>query len=213
MDGGRILRALLAYRMCFARATQVAASIGQALAFLFGLLGLFGNPLLLFIVLFVYLAAAAEAHSVQMRQVARGILAADGDHTLREPVATQASSGCRAGAGSYDAARIPGGGWCGPAARCADAQRDDPGTDRRWTQRRGNRNHTREIPVVQPRQNLEDVIRLLQETGSAVVGVMETAGRLVGLITPENIGKIMMVRAAQPQRPTVSLQQQAVTSP
>jgi hypothetical protein len=42
---------------------------------------------------------------------------------------------------------------------------------------------------------------------------METAGRLVGLITPENIGKIMMVRAAQPQRPTVSLQQQAVTSP
>lgn len=77
MDGGRDLRALLAYRMCFARATQVAASIGQALAFLFGLLGLFGNPLLLFIVLFVYLAAAAEAHSVQMRQVARGILAAD----------------------------------------------------------------------------------------------------------------------------------------
>jgi Zn-dependent protease len=72
MDGGRALRALLATRMGYSRATQIAASIGQAVAFALGLLGLFGNPLLIFIALFVYLAASSEAHAVQLREVSRG---------------------------------------------------------------------------------------------------------------------------------------------
>jgi Zn-dependent protease len=49
MDGGRVLRALLAKRMEYARATRTAASIGQGLAFVFGFVGLFTNPLLVFI--------------------------------------------------------------------------------------------------------------------------------------------------------------------
>jgi Zn-dependent protease len=62
MDGGRVLRAFLAHRLGYARGTQIAASVGQAAAFAFGLLGLLGgNPLLVFIALFVYLAAASEA--------------------------------------------------------------------------------------------------------------------------------------------------------
>jgi Zn-dependent protease len=54
MDGGRVLRAFLAHRWGYARGTQIAASVGQAAAFLFGLLGLLGgSPLLVFIALFV----------------------------------------------------------------------------------------------------------------------------------------------------------------
>src|SRR6185312_13405409 len=73
MDGGRVLRALLAMGLGFGRATQIAASLGQGLAFAFGFLGLFYNPLLIFIAIFVYLAAASEAHSVALRAMSRGV--------------------------------------------------------------------------------------------------------------------------------------------
>jgi Zn-dependent protease len=73
MDGGRVLRALLATRFGYVRATEIAASVGQAVAFVLGFIGLFGDPLLIFIAVFVYLAAAAEAHLVAIRAISQGV--------------------------------------------------------------------------------------------------------------------------------------------
>ena len=73
MDGGRLLRALLAMRMDRTRATQIAARLGQGLAFLFGFIGLWTNPILLFIGLFVWIGAAQEASLVQIRSALEGI--------------------------------------------------------------------------------------------------------------------------------------------
>ena len=69
MDGGRVLRSLLAMVLPYGRATQIAAWIGQALAFVFGFIGLFSNPLLIFIALFIFLGAQQEAAMAQMKDL------------------------------------------------------------------------------------------------------------------------------------------------
>lgn len=74
MDGGRVLRAILATRMDYAKATIIAASIGQAVALGFGFLGLFSNPLLVIIALFVWIGAAQEAKAVQIKSAISGVL-------------------------------------------------------------------------------------------------------------------------------------------
>ena len=73
MDGGRVLRALLAMRMDHNRATQLAAKIGQGLALWLGLLGLLYNPFLIFIALFVWIGAAAEAAMEQVKSTLMGV--------------------------------------------------------------------------------------------------------------------------------------------
>ena len=74
MDGGRVMRALLAMRLDYVRATQIAARVGQGFALLLGLAGLFGgNPFLMFIALFVWMGAAEEAKMTQLRSALDGI--------------------------------------------------------------------------------------------------------------------------------------------
>src|SRR5438094_9039212 len=73
MDGGRVLRALLAMHMDYVRATQVSAHVGQAMALVFGLVGLLTNPFLLSLAFFVWIGAAQEASMVQMRTALSGI--------------------------------------------------------------------------------------------------------------------------------------------
>ena len=67
MDGGRVLRALLALRMNYVRATDIASKIGQGMAAMFALIGIFYNPFLVIIALFVWMGAAQEAGMVKMK--------------------------------------------------------------------------------------------------------------------------------------------------
>jgi Zn-dependent protease len=66
MDGGRVLRAVLSLRTDRVRATRMAANVGQTLAIGFGILGLFGNPFLILIAVFIWIGAGAEANAAEV---------------------------------------------------------------------------------------------------------------------------------------------------
>ncbi|SMD44279.1 Zn-dependent protease (includes SpoIVFB) [Aquiflexum balticum DSM 16537] len=72
MDGGRVLRAFLAIRLPRAKATQIAGGIGQFLAIFFIFFGLFNNPILVLIGLFIFLGAGAEVSHTQQESFLKG---------------------------------------------------------------------------------------------------------------------------------------------
>lgn len=74
MDGGRVFRALLTFKLGRVKATNIAASIGQGLAFMFFVLGLFFSPILILIALFIFLEAYGENQMVKQGDLLKGHL-------------------------------------------------------------------------------------------------------------------------------------------
>ncbi|MFC7018481.1 MULTISPECIES: CBS domain-containing protein [Haloarcula] len=79
MDGGRVLRALLARRRPYAQATKIAAEVGKIFAIFLGLFGLFvaGNIFLAGLAFFIYIGAAGEARQTSMRAAFEGVTVQD----------------------------------------------------------------------------------------------------------------------------------------
>lgn len=78
MDGGRILRALLAMRLDYARATAIAGNIGRGLAILMGFYGLFaGGIFMVVIAIFIFTAASYEMRTASIQGHLRGFKAKD----------------------------------------------------------------------------------------------------------------------------------------
>ena len=195
MDGGRVLRALLAMRLDYVRATQIAASIGQAVAILFAALGLMGNPMLLFIALFVWLGASQEASMVQMRAAMAGIpvrqVMVTNFHTLdaHDPLGKAADfvlAGFQQDFPVLEAGRLAGVltrndlvaglAGAGPDMRVGDAMQ-------------------REFVATGPREMLENAFQSLHECQCHTLPVME-GDRLLGLLTAENVAEALMIQAA-----------------
>jgi len=85
MDGGRVLRATLAFFMSRARATSIAAAIGQAIALGFVGLGLLApHPLLLFVGVFVFFAAGQERRTSNSSEVLADLSAGEVCHPAAE---------------------------------------------------------------------------------------------------------------------------------
>ena len=195
MDGGRMLRAVLAERLDYVRATEISANIGQGLALLFGFVGLFSNPFLVFIALFVWMGASSEASTVTLRSALAGI-------PVSRAMVTEFKT--------LDAAD--------PIQGAVDfvlagSQRDFPVTqhgtlvgvltrDGLMTAL-GTRGvssvvadvMTRKFETADAREMLEPAFQRLQSCGCPVLPVVHD-GRLVGLLTADNIGEYVMIRGA-----------------
>jgi Zn-dependent protease len=85
MDGGRVLRAWLATRMPLYRATKIAADIGKGFAIIFGIIGLFFNPFLILIALFIYIGASSESTAVKYSYLLQNVTVGD---MMSSPVTT-----------------------------------------------------------------------------------------------------------------------------
>jgi Zn-dependent protease/CBS domain-containing protein len=210
MDGGRVLRALLATRLTYARATQIAATVGQAFAFLFGIVGLFGipglypsNPFLIFIALFVYLGASQEAALAQMRDVSRRFPVSSAMvrefRTLPQTATLQEAVDALLATSQHDFPVLDEAGSVAGILTRHDligALRKDDGSVRVGDVMR------RDIPTVTTGTRFEEAFRIMQECNCPAVPVLDSMKRLVGLLTPENVSELMMVQSALPGRRT-----------
>lgn len=199
MDGGRVLRALLAIRLGHVRATEVAATIGQWTAFALGFLGLFYNPMLIFIAIFVYLAAASEAQVVSLQAMSRDVpvsaamMTAFATLTPDEHIDAAVETLLRTSQSEFPVIdadqRLVG--LLGRGEIIGALRQLGPNAEVGTTM-------AKEIPTVSNRSRLEEAFRILQEKSVPAVGVVDAAGRLVGLVTPETVGEMLMVQKALP---------------
>lgn len=195
MDGGRVLRAVLAFRFGRRRATEIAALIGQGLAFAFGFLGLMsGNAILVFIAIFVFLAAAAEAGDVGMREAARRVPVNRAMITKFERLGTQATVDEAANALIATTQRefpvVDGSGrlrgFLGRDAMIKALKATGPGTPVIDVM-------VHKVPTVRSGEPLERALQLMQENQASEIGVVDETDRLIGYVSRENLAEFMMI--------------------
>lgn len=195
MDGGRILRALLATRMSHARATRFAARVGQGMALLFGFVGLFGNPFLLFIALFVWIGAAQEADMAEVHSALGGMPVAEAMLTdfreLRPSDSLDAAIQLVIAGSQRDFPVMEDGRMVGILTRdlllkvLAERGREARVEDAMQ----------RDVQALETTDMLEGALARLQASGFQTLPVTKK-GRLVGLLTLENIGERLRIQQA-----------------
>jgi Zn-dependent protease len=194
MDGGRILRALLAFRLDHARATRIAATTGQAFAIVLGFLGVLYNPFLLLIAIFVYLGAEAESSAVSLESTFRNVRVGDAMMTRfralspgdsLEVAVSELLAGAQQDFPVVDAGRVVGLLERGDLLRAlARGGREGIVADSMRTS----------YVVADIADPLDRTFQHLRESGLATAAVLDHGG-LAGLLTLENIGEYAMIQS------------------
>lgn len=198
MDGGRVLRALLGLRLSRAQATQIAARIGQLFAIGLGFLGLLGNPVMVLIAVFLYLAAGTAAYSASLHDFALGRPVTDAmivhfeslspDATLDDAATLLLTTTQREFPVLDGSGRLKG--FVGARA-LIDALATQPRSTLVGAIA------MQEIPIFTEYAPLEHVVEQLEGGATPVVAVVSDRQRLVGYVTLENLAEFFMIRSAR----------------
>jgi Zn-dependent protease/CBS domain-containing protein len=202
MDGGRVLRALLATQMRYVIATQMAARVGQVIAVLFFLAGLtsWGGPMLAFIAVFVFLGAQQELAYARFREVAQGLRVRQAMITRFQTLPV-----------TLKVAEIAG-------YLATSSQKLFPFVDERlllrgFASREELEKAARElppqasascvarrVPAVYPDTRFEEALALMQSSSEPLLPVVNVSGQIVGLVSVGNLAELSASR-----QPAVSL--------
>lgn len=199
MDGGRVFRALLSMNMNRVKATRIAAATGQFLAFLFFIIGLLYNPILLLIAVFIFFGAQAESSMTQQMSLMQGYKVKDAmmtnitivspDDTLQDMVDIILS-------GSEKSFIVA----------------DDSGVQGVLYQdelMNNIQNHERNIPVrdvmatnfdtVDPNDDLDTILKKIRDHRRSFFPVVED-GQIKGSINTDNLNEFISIQALSPRR-------------
>ena len=198
LDGGRVLRALLAAKLGYSRGTEIAAVIGRVAAIVLGLVGLVaGHVILVLIAAFIFLAAGAEAGFAQLREITFAVPARDVMITAFESLAPEApvtgAAEALIGTSQHDFPVVDDAGvLVGLLTRdlIIKALSEGPGRTPVADVMRSD------IPSIPEWHRLDDGLALLQ-SGVPALAVTGPGNRLVGLITSENLLEQMMIARAR----------------
>jgi len=198
MDGGRALRALLACWVNYSQATRIAAGVGQVFAVIFGFVGLLVNPLLVLIAVFVWFGASQEAAATLMKLSFDGIpvrkvMLTDFQSLREDDTLSRAVDLILAGS-QHDFPVLDGNGVTGLLMRTdliAGLSKRGPGCHVADAMRRDYR-------TIDASDPLEGVFTRIAESQEYAIPVTE-AGRLVGLLTSDNVAEFFMLQMALEQ--------------
>jgi Zn-dependent protease/CBS domain-containing protein len=194
MDGGRILRSFLALHRPVEEATRIAASAGQGLAVLMGLAGLlWGNFMLIFVALFVYLGALQEGAAAKGRIFTSGFPVSAAMitdfRTLTHGQTIREAGQLLLATSQHDFPVMHGESVIGLLTRSALVE----GMLSQGPDAYVSGVMAREFPRLSPEMPLAEALQRLSGSPACAL-VMDSADRLVGMLTSEHLSEFIVLR-------------------
>ncbi|HWB04616.1 MAG TPA: site-2 protease family protein [Verrucomicrobiales bacterium] len=200
MDGGRVLRAFLAMKADYAKATRWAATVGKGMAMLFAYFAIFhsASPMLIVIAFFVWMGASDETAAAEQKSLLTGVRVRDAMLVDFKRVSPEETAGT--------VAQLILQGWQADFPVVYDGQvvglitRQDviagltssPSMPVSSIMRQ-------EVPSCVSTENLDHVLERMREQDLPLMPVVES-GKLMGLVTPENTVEFILIRRALEKR-------------